>query len=195
MMQITLAERNDCRALAAIHVASWRAAYASLLPVEYLASLSVDDREESWISILATSVSRTLVVKQDGCALGFVTFGPCRDEGARADQGEVWALYVTPPAWASGIGWALWEAARVLMLHQGFTDVSLWVISGNVRGLRFYESVGFRRVPHPPRFFERHGKKVSELRLVFDRMSAHPAIERTSSATRRLPPLAGRAAP
>ena len=194
-MQITVAQREDCRALATIHVASWRAAYASLLPAEYLASLSVDDREESWISILATSASRTLVARQDGSALGFVTFGPCRDEGAGAHQGEIWALYVTPPAWASGVGWALWEAARVLMLHQGFTDVSLWVIAENARGLRFYESVGFRRVPHPPRFFERNGKKVSELRLVFGTMSAHPAIERTSSARRRPLPLAGRAAP
>ena len=193
-MQITVAQREDCRAVAAIHVASWRAAYASLLPAPYLASLSVDDREESWISILDTSASRTLVARRDGCALGFVTFGPCRDQGAGPDRGEVWALYVAPTAWSSGIGWALWEAARVLMLHGGFTEVSLWVISGNARGLRFYESVGFRRVPHSPRFFERNGTKVSELRLVFDRMSAHPAIERASSRTHRLSPLAARTA-
>ena len=185
--QITVAQRGDCRALAAIHVASWQAAYASLLPAEYLASLSVADREESWTSILETSASRTLVVKQEGRALGFVTFGRCRDEGAGARKGEVWALYVAPQAWACGVGWALWEAARVLMLHQGFTEVSLWVLSGNARGLRFYESAGFERVPHPPQFFERSGVKLPELRLLFSRMSAHPAVERTCSGGTRVP--------
>jgi ribosomal protein S18 acetylase RimI-like enzyme len=178
-MQVTAAQREDCRALALIHVTAWQAAYASLFPAEYLASLSVADREESWTSILETSASRTLVAKRNGVALGFVTFGRCRDEGASAQKGEVWALYVAPPAWATGVGWALWEAARVLMLHQGFSEVSLWVLSGNARGLRFYESVGFRREPQSEQFFERGGAKLAEVRLVFSGMSAHPTIERT----------------
>ena len=46
-MQVTAAQREDCRALALIHVTAWQAAYASLFPAEYLASLSVADREES----------------------------------------------------------------------------------------------------------------------------------------------------
>ena len=53
-MQVTAAQREDCRALALIHVTAWQAAYASLFPAEYLASLSVADREESWTSILET---------------------------------------------------------------------------------------------------------------------------------------------
>ena len=55
-MQVTAAQPEDCRALAGIHVTSWQAAYASLFPAEYLDSLSVTDREESWTSILKTSV-------------------------------------------------------------------------------------------------------------------------------------------
>jgi len=184
-VQVAVAQREDCGALARIHVESWQAAYASLFPTEYLASLSVQDREESWISILETSASRTLVAKQDGLALGFVTFGHCRDEGAGAHQGEVWALYVAPQAWASGVGWTLWEAARVLMLHRGFTAVSLWVLAGNARGLRFYESVGFEREPHSEQFFERGGAKLAEVRLLFSGMSASPSIERPSVGPRK----------
>ena len=178
-MQVTTAQREDCRALAVIHVESWQAAYASLFPAAYLASLSVADREESWISILETSASRTLVAKRDEEALGFVTFGRCRDQDAGAHKGEIWALYVAPQAWNSGVGWALWEAARVLMLHQGFTEVSLWVLAGNARGLRFYESVGFEREPDSEQFFERGGVKLAEVRLVFSGMSAAPSVERT----------------
>ena len=136
-MEITAAERDDCHAVASIHVDSWRAAYASLLPADYLASLSVPDREASWISILETSASRTLVAKRDGDVLGFVTFGHCRDQGAAADRGEIWALYVAPSAWSEGVGRALWEAARTLMLQRALEEASLWVLSGNARGLRF----------------------------------------------------------
>jgi ribosomal protein S18 acetylase RimI-like enzyme len=88
------------------------------------------------------------------------------------------------------VGWALWEAARVQMLHQGFTEVSLWVLSGNARGLRFYESVGFRREPQSEQYFERGGAKLAEFRLVFTSMSANPSIERTSSSKLRLLPAA-----
>ena len=181
-MRVTVAQPEDCHALALIHVTSWQAAYVSLFPAPYLDSLSVADREESWASILKTSVSRTLVAKRDGVALGFVTFGRCRDEGAGACKGEVWALYVAPPAWSTGVGWSLWEAARVLMLHQGFTEVSLWVLSGNARGLRFYESLGFRREADSEQFFERGGVKLAEVRLVFSEMSANPSIERMAAA-------------
>ena len=185
-MQITAAQREDCSALAVIHVAAWQAAYDALFPAEYLASLSVTDREESWISILATSASRTLVAKTDGGeALGFVTFGHCRDEGAGIHKGEVWALYVAPRAWSAGVGWALWEASRVLLLHRGFSEVTLWVLAGNARGLRFYESLGFRREPDSEQFFERGGTRLAEVRLVFGGMSAHPAIERPSSGRLR----------
>lgn len=186
-MQVTAAQREDCPALAAIHVGSWQAAYASLFPAEYLASLSVAERTESWISILEVGASRTLVAKRAGQVLGFVSFGRCRDEGASANRGEVWALYAAPQAWSSGVGWALWEAARVQMLHQGFAEVSLWVLSGNARGLRFYESVGFRCEPQSEQYFERGGAKLAEVRLVFTGMSANPSIERTFSGKLRFP--------
>nr|AIA16516.1 Acetyltransferase (GNAT) family [uncultured bacterium] len=165
-MHVTAARREDCLAIASIHVASWQAAYASLFPAEYLASLSVPERENSWLAILEASASRTLVVKRDGQVLGFISFGRCRDEGAAPNRGEVWALYVKPQAWSAGAGWALWEAARVQMLHAGFAEVSLWVLSGNDRGLRFYEAVGFRREPHSEQYFERGGAKLQEVRLL-----------------------------
>jgi len=180
-MQVTAARPEDCHALASIHVESWQAAYATLLPAAYLAGLSVAERAQSWASILETSASRTLIARRGGETLGFVSFGRCRDQGAAARRGEVWALYVAPRSWSSGVGWALWEAARVLMLHQGFAEVSLWVLAGNARGLRFYESIGFRREPKSAQYFERGGTRLSEMKLVFEAMSASPSIERSSA--------------
>jgi len=186
-MHVTAARREDCRAIASIHVASWQAAYVSLFPARYLDSLSVSERERSWLAILEAHASRTLVAKRDGQVLGFISFGRCRDEGAAADRGEVWALYAAPQAWSVGAGWALWEAARVQMLHAGCTEVSLWVLSGNARGLRFYEAAGFRRDPGSEQCFERGGATLEEVRLVFAPMSAHPCVERPRSGQRRSP--------
>jgi hypothetical protein len=66
------------------------------------------------------------------------------------------------------------------MLHAGFSEVTLWVLSGNARGLRFYEAAGFRREAGSEKHFEQGGAQVEEVRLVFERMSANPSIERTS---------------
>ena len=95
-------------------------------------------------------------------------------------------MYVAPNAWSTGTGWALWEAARVQMLHAGIAEVSLWVLSGNDRAQRFYRAVGFRRDTEATQYFERGGVKLTEDRLVFARMSADPAIERAAKSPLRL---------
>lgn len=80
----------------------------------------------------------------DGAAVvGFVSFGPCRDETAPLDRGEVWAIYVAPSAWSKGAGQALWRAASERLRALGFRSVSLWVIAGNERARRFYCAAGF----------------------------------------------------
>ena len=42
---IRLATLADARAIAELHVASWRAAYVGILPPAYLEGLSVEERE------------------------------------------------------------------------------------------------------------------------------------------------------
>ena len=179
-MQVTSAQTEDCLAIAEIHVASWKAAYVGLFPAECLASLSVAEHQNRWQAILKTGASRTLVARQQDQVVGFVSFGRSRDAEAPATRGEVWALYVAPLAWSTGAGWALWEAARVQLLHAGFDEISLWVLSDNVRGLRFYEAVGFRRQQHSEKQFDQGGAHLEEVKLVFEHMSANPSIERTS---------------
>jgi hypothetical protein len=42
------AELRDARGIAEVHVRSWQAAYAGIIPDEELARLSVDQREQFW---------------------------------------------------------------------------------------------------------------------------------------------------
>ncbi len=165
-MLIAAASPEDLRAVAAVHVASWQSAYRSILPSEYLASLSVEKREEAWRQILAEGRSDLLVAKDGAAVVGFVSFGPCRDEAAAPDLGELWAIYVAPSAWSTGVGQALWREASESLRARGFRAVSLWVIDGNERARRFYSAAGFSVEAGSEKEFELGGAKLREVRMV-----------------------------
>ena len=163
-MQIAQANPQDARAIAEIHVATWRAAYASILPADYLASLSVESREAMWSECIASGTSQLLVAKDNGLVKGWLSFGACRDEGAPASEAEVWALYVSPESWSTGTGCTLWLEAKSRMLQQQFTSCSLWVFPQNVRAIKFYEAAGLVRDPSPPKSFKLGGIRLQMVR-------------------------------
>lgn len=155
--------------LAHVHVRSWQAAYAGILAPDFLAGLSEPDRARRWRDILqqAGSTSQTLVALSDAdSVLAFVSLGPCRDDGAPTEQGEIWALYADPDAWDQGLGRALLRRALDELRARGFRAVSLWVLSDNLRGRRFYEALGFAPVVGSGKRFELGGREVEELRYL-----------------------------
>ncbi len=146
-MRIEPATANDARAVAQIHVDAWRAAYVGIVPDGYLAALSVDERETMWREAIAAQQPELLVARHDERVIGWVSFGAARDQGALADVGEVWAIYLDPPHVATGAGRALWLAARQRLVERGFRSAILWVLAGNARAIRFYERAGFSLEP------------------------------------------------
>jgi ribosomal protein S18 acetylase RimI-like enzyme len=165
--QVVPAVLPNARAVAQIHVDAWRAAYRALLPAQYLASLSVDEREAMWREAIAAGVPALLIAKDDdGAVRGWLSYGACRDEGAPHGQAEIWALYVSPDAWSTGAGRMLWQRARERMIEQGYTSCSLWVFAGNDRAIRFYRAAGFLPDPRPHQAFELGGRQVHEARYV-----------------------------
>jgi ribosomal protein S18 acetylase RimI-like enzyme len=165
-MQIELATLEDCRSVAEAHVESWRRAYKGILPEQYLASLSVAERESMWRGMVERQPSQLLVARIAGQIAGFVAFGASRDEGAPADCAEVWAIYVRPDFWSVGAVRHLWLAARRQIIAEGYKTVSLWVIAGNQRAIRFYESAGFVAEPESRKQFEIGGALLEEVRYV-----------------------------
>jgi L-amino acid N-acyltransferase YncA len=165
-MQVVHAALEDARAVAEIHVMTWRSAYASILPAAYLASLSVERREAMWSECIAAGTPELLVAKDRDSIQGWLNFGPSRDEGASRTEAEVWAIYVAPEFWSTGTGRKLWLRAKGLMLEQGFRSCSLWVFPQNARAIKFYCAVGFVPDPAPPKSFELGGTQLEEVRYV-----------------------------
>ena len=60
-VSIAVASSSDCRAIAQIHVDAWRVAYDGIVPSDYLAALSVDQREAMWRTAVERGTPRVLV--------------------------------------------------------------------------------------------------------------------------------------
>lgn len=167
-MIISPATQEDAPAVAEIHVRTWQIAYASILTPEYLASLSVSKRETMWRTTIASGNPQLLVAKAEGEILGFICFGSCRDTDAPTTESEIWAIYVVPESWSSGIGRELWLRAKQAMQDQGYKTCSLWVFPENHRAIGFYEAAGFVLDASRDKTFDLDGQQLQEIRYVAD---------------------------
>jgi len=134
---------EDARAVAEIHVRAWCVAYQGIIPAEFLASLSVEQREAMWRNSIKNGMPDLQVARTEGRIVGFAASGPCRDAGAAPRDGEIWAIYVEPSYWSTGVGRTLWLNARERLRSQGYERASLWVLAKNARAIRFYRAAGF----------------------------------------------------
>ena len=174
VVSIASASAEDCRAVAQIHVDAWRTAYDGIVPSDYLAALSVDQRETMWRTAVERGTPRILVARTNASVVGWIAYGRCRDDGSGPDVGEIWAIYAAPTAWSTGVGQALWKAACRDLQEQGYRSVTLWVIRENARAIRFYERSGFAIEDDSAKEFELGGAQITELRLVA-RIASAPA--------------------
>ncbi len=134
----TVADAHD---IAQVHVASWREAYAGIVPADYLAALDHGERRALWERTLDRPEITTWLAVVDARTVGFATLGPRRDEDAEAGDLEIYAMYLDPEAWGRGV-------ARDLMRHSlaeipDGASLSLWVLADNDRAQRFYRRHGF----------------------------------------------------
>ncbi|WP_445168863.1 GNAT family N-acetyltransferase [Mycolicibacterium sp. Dal123E01] len=143
MAEVREATPDDAVALAEVHVRSWRAGHQGLVAQEYLDALDPEDRANRFaLDRMERSGPYTLVAVDRGTICGHVTIGRSRDDDL-ADSGEVWALYVDPPSWGSGVGRALITAGCDRLLEAGHECAFLWVLSANTDARSFYERTGW----------------------------------------------------
>lgn len=143
-MIVREAQRQDAAGVAGVCVRSWQVAYRGLFGDDYLDGLRAEDRMAHYtFGEARPGGPATLVAVVDAALCGFVSTGPSPDQDA-AGAGQVYALYVDPPAWGRGIGRSLITEARARLSRQGFTEAVLWVHPGNDRAQRFYRADGWQ---------------------------------------------------
>ena len=144
---IRRASLPDARAVAEVHVASWRWAYRGDLPDALLDALSIDDREAAHVQQIGdpgTTTDVVVAVGNGGAVVGFASTGPTRDDDAPPGTGELYAIYLVQDAAGTGVGQALLDRAGDDLRGAGFDRATLWVLASNARARRFYEREGWR---------------------------------------------------
>jgi ribosomal protein S18 acetylase RimI-like enzyme len=143
-VRIREAAPADAEAIAGIHVRSWQAAYRGQLTDEYLDGLSVGERLEQHRGALETpGEHRTWVAVEDDRVVGFAVTGPSQDADADERTGELYAIYLEPDRFRSGIGKVLSDHAVRDLRERGFRTATLWVLQTNDGARRFYEREGW----------------------------------------------------
>lgn len=117
----------DAEAVAAVQIASWQVAYAHLFSPEELAAITLAERTELWRRF------PPIVAEIDRKIVGFVAVG----------NGELYAIYVHPDHWGTGVGRELMRSGEEELLRLGHTSVFLWVFEDNPQARRFYEAAGW----------------------------------------------------
>ncbi|PAD22450.1 GNAT family N-acetyltransferase [Terribacillus saccharophilus] len=156
-MTVTIreAEKADCKRIGEISMLSWQFAYKHILPADYLAAISPEDRAVRFERVLE-SRSLLLVAEAGETIVGFISGGRCRDSVHSDYDGEVYAIYLDPDHTKRGIGKLLIESLEKQLTAEGMTGVVAWMLVGNEAGY-FYEGLG--------------GEKIAEDKLQIDGVS------------------------
>lgn len=143
--QVRVAQPEDAGSIAAVHVASWRAAYKGMLPETFLENLSLGEKEtlaQASIQQPESNAHRLLVLDRGGQILGFAALGP-EGSAASGKVAEIFAIYLHPSVWGQGLGRLLLNRGLETLRQAGFTRATLWVLERNERARAFYDAGGW----------------------------------------------------
>ena len=182
MICIRRARPADAAAIGAVHVATWRTAYAGVLPDDYLAGMSVlrhaagyeaaiADRRNGHAVFVAVASGADAAAgtpaDAPGTVIGFVSGGRAR----RPDfgQGEVETLYLLDDYRDRGIGRRLMRAMAAHLAAVGCRSAMLWVLKDNPTRW-FYQRLGGR--PAASEVIRFAGQPMEQLAFTWDPIEA-----------------------
>jgi GNAT superfamily N-acetyltransferase len=144
MNEIRPAKLEDSAGIARVQVDSYRTAYRSILPDDYLAGFTYDEQEQDWRDLITSQNDDLLMVAENkrGEIVGYA-LGRVGTSKINPFDCELVALHVCHAHHRQGIGGGLITRVARELKHQGCTSLMLWVLEKNpARG--FYERLGGR---------------------------------------------------
>ena len=132
---------DDATAIARVHVASWRSTYRTLLPSEFLDSLSEAGYADRWRRFIGEEGNLVYVIEDAGRLVGFASGGRER-AGEVGYKGELYAIYVLDDFQRRGHGHQLVREVVAGLKEMGLDDMIIWVLRDNAPAREFYERLG-----------------------------------------------------
>ena len=136
---------EDAAAIAAVHVAAWRAAFCKILPARILDRFTYDKRLMLWQGLLAEQAEAPLVLVAGhslGDCQGFVWMRRLVVDAAF--DAEIVSICVHPDHQRRGLGRRLMVAAADRLHGLDAKSCYLWVFAANRPARSFYEALGGR---------------------------------------------------
>ena len=126
---------SDALGMGNIYCKGWQKGYAGIVPQAFLDRLTPERCAPEEID-----PDSAFVAEQGGVLAGLVTFHP----GDAADEWVIQSFYVLPEYWRSGVGSALFAAAKDEFRSRGGKELCLLTLKENRRARAFYEKMGMR---------------------------------------------------
>lgn len=167
------ATAEDAPVLATLHRATWRAAYAELLPPGTLDELDTPQLQQAWADTIAGGAT-VLIATEGADPVGFVVAGSAPEEEVAAADGTipsdaartvlVSTLLVEPRWGRRGHGGRLLAAAATVLREAGATRGVAWIPAEDAASLSFYRRAGWAP-DGTVRTLDANGRVLRELRL------------------------------
>jgi ribosomal protein S18 acetylase RimI-like enzyme len=175
---------DEAEAIARLHIACWREAYAGIVPAEALASADLSERTAKWQQSIGDADSFVLAAFEDGEPVALMLARPRSDADARDGEGEIGALYVRASHYRMKLGSRLMGAAARWWLARGGRSLRLGVLTENSRAVAFYERIGGRSVMTTT--YPWGGADLPHLIYIYDDLPALAAVDTRGDRAARL---------
>ena len=156
---------SDTRAIAEVHIQSWRETYTGVIPDTFMDDDALEQRNRMWEAILSLDPppGEIVVAERSGQVVGFAFAGasthPDAHKGFEPVRGvHLYSIYVLRSEQRDGTGTALLDAAL------GDSPAQRWVLKSNQQARSFYERHGFH--PDGAEFADPDLDGVVEIRMV-----------------------------
>jgi L-amino acid N-acyltransferase YncA len=130
----------DARAIAEVHLASWKTTYPGIIPQEYIDGLRVEDGAARWVTRMTENVATVFVAEDDAGVFGFIAGGSIMHP-VEGYEGELGAIYLLASHHRRGAGAALVLRLAADLRAQGFRNMVVWVLRANP-ACGFYRRMG-----------------------------------------------------
>ncbi len=138
-MLIRPTQLSDAHSMACIYVQTWQDTYLSVIPYDYLSSMSIAQHEKAFSKELNGHHVISFVAEDSGRIIGFTTGGFERN-GDAVYGGEIYTLYVLKNLQRRGIGTSLVSALAMQFEVKGIYSMLARVLKLNPYR-RFYGKI------------------------------------------------------
>ena len=138
-MVIRPSQRTDAHSMSRIYVQTWQDTYLSVVPYDYLLSMSVAKHERAFYDELKNRQITSFVAEDAGRVIGFITGGFER-QGDDIYSGEIYTLYVLKNLQRQGVGAKLVSVLATQFNRDGIYSMLVRVLKHNPYR-RFYSKI------------------------------------------------------